>query len=173
MIWGAFVMLQTKRLILREPRATDLDDTFEMFSNPVAMRYWSTGPHENREVTKELLDRRIAHWQSAQTNFQIEMNGHCIGNAGNFGQDEIGFMLAQVHWRKGILTEAMTAIIPYLWTNTDHARLTADADPLNAASVGLLTSLRFVETHRAARTFFVNGIWSDSVYFSLARPEAD
>lgn len=79
-------------------------------------------------------------------------------------------MLAPSHWRQGIMQEAMRAIIPHLWTVTDHQSLTADADPNNAASVGLLTSLGFTETHRAKNTFCINGVWSDSVYLALQRP---
>jgi ribosomal-protein-alanine N-acetyltransferase len=98
------------------------------------------------------------------------MDGQVIGNAGNHVENEIGFVLHPNYWRKGIISEAMTAIIPHLWANTDHAELTADADPLNIASVGLLSSLGFTETHRAQNTFCINGVWSDSVYLALQRP---
>ncbi len=164
------MILKTKRLILRGPQPDDLNDMFDVYSNPEAMRYWSTAPHESPATTQDLLDRRIAAWASAPINFQIEMNGHYIGNAGNFAGDEIGFMLNPHYWRQGILTEAMTAIIPHLWDATDHTKLTADADPNNAASCGLLRSLGFQETHRAENTFCINDVWSDSVYFALPRP---
>ncbi|SLN12765.1 GNAT family N-acetyltransferase [Pseudooctadecabacter jejudonensis] len=163
-------MLKTERLILREPRAEDLDAMFAAYSDPQAMRYWSTPPHETPDVTQTLLDGRIAHWAKAQVNFQIELDGHYIGNAGNYARNEVGFMLQRQFWRQSILTEAMEAIVPYLWEVTDHDHLFADADPLNAASCGLLTSLGFHETHRAERTFCINGLWSDSVYFRLNRP---
>jgi ribosomal-protein-alanine N-acetyltransferase len=163
-------MLTTKRLILRGPRPEDLNDMFEVYSDPRAMKYWSTPPHPDASVTGDLLNRRINHWGTGPFNFQIEMDGRYIGNAGNFHQTEIGFMLHPDHWRQGIVSEAMGAIIPHLWAVTDHAELTADADPLNAASVGLLTSLGFVETHRAKNTFCINGVWADSVYFKLGRP---
>ena len=50
--------------------------------------------------------------------------------------------------------------------------LTADVDPDNAASIGLLKSLGFRETHRAERTMQIRGQWCDSVYFALRRGEA-
>lgn len=163
-------MLKTQRLTLREPCASDLDATFAIFSDPVCMKYWSTLPHEDPCVTKKLIDYRLSHWETAQTNFQIELNGELIGNAGNFGGNEIGFMLSREHWRKGYVSEAMNVIIPYLWDVTVHTKLTADADPNNAASVGLLTSLGFHETGRAKKTFNLGGVWSDSVYMALPRP---
>jgi ribosomal-protein-alanine N-acetyltransferase len=143
---------------------------FAIYSNSRAMQYWSTAPHESRTVTKRRLEWRLNDWTSRKTYFQIEMDGRLIGNAGNQVDNEVDFILHPNHWRKGIITEAMGAIIPFLWANTNHTALPPDADPLNTASVGLLTSLGFTETHRAKGTFCINGMWSDSVYLALPRP---
>ncbi|MFA8442579.1 GNAT family N-acetyltransferase [Yoonia sp.] len=162
--------LVTERLILRAAKQCDLMDLYAIFSDPRAMRYWSTPPHDSPARTQENLDRLIASAGRMLTYFVIEMDGRVIGTAGMHKADEVGFLLHPDYWRQGIVTEAMTAIIPYLFTVTNHAQLTADADPRNAASVGLLQSLGFRETHRAERTFCINGEWSDSVYFALQRP---
>lgn len=163
-------MLTTQRLILRGPREGDLDDMFAIFSEPRVMRFWSTAPHADKSVTQKMLEYRIPAFTANPRYFQIEKDGHVIGCAGNHKDDEVGFILHADHWHQGIITEAMGALVPDLWETTDHTRLTADADPLNAASVGLLTSLGFVETHRAKNTFCINGVWADSVYFKLDRP---
>lgn len=163
-------MIQTKRLILRAPRMDDLDAMFEVYSDSRAMKYWSTAPHADRSVTAQLLEKRLTAWDAAPLNFQIERDGRYIGNAGNFVKDEIGFILHPDHWRNGYLSEAMAAVIPHLWQITGHAQLTADADPDNTASIGLLTRFAFAETHRANRTFFFNDQWYDSVYFAMPRP---
>ena len=170
MLGGAYFMIFTERLILRGPQAGDLDDMFAIYSDPRAMQYWSTAPHESRAVAQRSLEWRLNDWHSRKTYFQIEMDGRLIGNAGNHVDNEVGFILHPDHWRKGIITEAMGAIILFLWANTNNTALTADADPLNTASVGLLTSLGFTETHCAENTFCINGVWSDSVYLALPRP---
>ncbi|MEJ6398714.1 GNAT family N-acetyltransferase [Yoonia sp. 208BN28-4] len=158
-------MLNTDRLILRGPRDADIDAMFATYSDPVAMRYWSTPPHANRDVTAADFIRRKADWDANKRNFQIEMDGVWIGNAGMFRDYEVGFMLSRVHWRKGIVSEAMGTIIPYLFDTINVPYMTADADPNNAASCGILRALGFHETHRAKDTFCINGVWSDSVYF--------
>lgn len=108
-------MLTTKRLTLRAPVMGDLDDMFAVYSDPRAMAYWSTAPHADPSVTQELLERRIPHWNTAgPLNFQIDLGGRYIGNAGNFRDTEVGFMLHPDHWRRGIVREAMSAIIPHL-----------------------------------------------------------
>lgn len=163
-------MLTTERLTLRSARTGDLTDLFAIFSDRRAMRYWSTAPHHSPEQTQENLDRLIANSQGTLTYFVIEMGGRVIGTAGMHKTDEVGFLLHPDYWQQGIMTEAMQAIIPYLFQVTDRGQLTADVDPRNAASVELLKSLGFVETHRAQNTFCIEGEWSDSVYFALPRP---
>ncbi len=162
--------LTTERLILRGAKQNDLMDLYAIFSDRRAMRYWSTPPHDSPERTQENLDRLIATAKRQLTYFVIEKDGRAIGTAGMHKTDEVGFLLHPDYWRLGIVSEAMGAIIPYLFAVTDHAQLTADADPRNAASVGILKSLGFRETHRAKNTFCINGEWSDSVYFALPRP---
>jgi ribosomal-protein-alanine N-acetyltransferase len=162
--------LHTKRLILRAARQSDLMDLYAIFSDRRAMQYWSTAPHSSPERTQQNLDRLIASGQDLLTYFVIEKDGRAIGTAGMHKTDEVGFLLHPDYWRQGIVSEAMNAIIPYLFDLTDHAQLTADADPNNAASVGMLISLGFHETHRAEKTFCIEGVWSDSIYFALPRP---
>ncbi len=162
--------LRTDRLLLRTARQNDLMDLYKILSDARAMRYWSTAAHDSPERTQQNLDRLIASAQIQLTYFVIEKDGRAIGTAGIHKTDEVGFILHPDYWRQGIVTEAMQAIIPYLFEVTDHAQLTADADPRNNASVGLLRSLGFQETHRAEKTFCINGEWSDSVYFALQRP---
>lgn len=163
--------LRTRRLILRAARQDDLQDLFAIFSDTRAMKYWSTAPHKTPERTQENLDRLIEAAQDRLTYFVIEMDGRAIGTAGMHKENEIGFLLHPNYWRQGIVTEAMVAIIPHIFATTDVTQLTADADPNNAASVGLLKSLGFQETGRAKDTYCIDGVWSDSVYFALQRAE--
>lgn len=71
------------------------------------------------------------------------------------------------HWGVGLAREALTTLIAHLFAthNTDH--LTAEVDPRNAASLGLLTRMGFVETHRAEKTLQWRDEWCDSVYLRL------
>jgi ribosomal-protein-alanine N-acetyltransferase len=166
------MQLTTDRLILRAPRADDLGAMHAIFSDPAAMKHWSTLPHADITETRALLDARIASFASAPTYFQIEKAGQLVGCAGLYRNDEVGFILHPAHWRQGIVAEAMQCIIPHLFATTDLPQLTADVDPQNKASLALLTRLGFHETHRASRTFLIGGIWYDSIYLALPRPKA-
>ena len=165
-------MLKTKRLILRTAQDTDLEDMFQIYSDPLAMKYWSTAPHTDRAQTQKKITIQSKAAQERLVYFVIEYERRVIGQCGMHGQNEYGFILHPDFWRQGIITEASDAVIPYLFETCDIDRLTADADPLNDASVGALISLGFKETHRAKNTFCINGVWSDSVYFELLRAQA-
>ena len=164
------MLLKTARLTLRGPRQTDLDAMFAIYSDPLNMRYWSTPPHADPSITQALLSAKIVSFASNPVNFILDLDGVMIGHAGMFRLWEVGFILHHPHHRQGYVREAMEVILPHIWATTPAEVLTADADPGNAASVGLLTNLGFHETHRAARTFCINGVWADSVYFALPRP---
>ncbi len=60
-------------------------------------------------------------------------------------------------------------MIAHLFTRHGMPALTAEADPRNDASLGLLARLGFQETHRAERTLLWGDEWCDSVYLSLTQ----
>jgi ribosomal-protein-alanine N-acetyltransferase len=164
-------MLSTKRLLLRGPQPSDLTATFAAYSDPMAMRFWSTAPHENIDVTHEKLAWRIDDFAKHPRNFEIILDGDWVGHAGMYRDFEVGFMLSRAHWRQGIISEVMHAIIPHLFETIRVPYMTADVDPLNDASCGILQKLGFHETHRAENTFCINDHWSDSVYYRLDPPK--
>lgn len=164
-------MIRTERLLLRRARMDDLDDLHRVFSDPRAMRYWSTLPHDHIDQTRDFLTGMIHAPTDTSADFVIERDGQAIGKAGSWSFEEIGFILHPDHWRQGIAHEALTAVIPYLFQTLPIARLFADVDPRNDASINLLTRLGFVETGRASRTFLLGDEWCDSVYLERTRPD--
>lgn len=159
--------LRTERLVLRKARPENLEDLHAIYSDPLVMRYWSTPPHDELAKTKRHLDRLIASSEPVVAYFVIERGGHAIGCAGVHMGDEIGFLLRSDHWQQGLMSEALTALIPYFFEVLHYPQLTADADPMNAASVATLRAAGFVQTGAAKNTYCVDGVWSDSVYFTL------
>lgn len=160
--------LVTKRLVLRRARESDLADLHDAMRRPEAMRYWSTPEHETLEETRVWLQRML-HPAHPSDDFVITLNGRVIGKAGSWKLPEVGYLIHPDHWGKGYATEAMTAVIAHLFATHDMDRLVAEVDPRNAASLGLLARLGFVETHREERTMQWRDEWCDSVYLALPR----
>lgn len=160
----------TDRLRLRRARPTDLDDLHAVLSHPLAMRFWSTPPHADREQTRAWLAGMIASPPELSDDFVVELEGRVVGKAGFYRLPDIGYILHPDVWGRGYATEALTAVVAHVFATRGVERLTADVDPRNAASLRLLDKLGFVETARASRTWLIGDEWCDSVYLALDRP---
>lgn len=161
----------TERLLLRRPRMDDLDAMFEIMSDPLAMRYWSTLPHASKEVTGPWLERMIARTEAGGEDFIIEHEGRVIGDVGAGRLPDFGFIIHPDYWGRGFATEASLACIAHIFRNAAATELRADVDPRNVASLRVLARLGFVETGRAERTFLLGDEWCDSIYLALPRPD--
>lgn len=168
----ADVVLVTPRLRLRRARPEDLDVFHAILSDPETMRWWSSEPHASLEQTREWLDAMIAAPEEESDDFVVELGGRAIGKAGCHRLPEVGYVLHRDFLGRGYATEAMAAVVRRLFASRPVARLTADVDPANAASIRLLKRLGFEETGRASNTWFIGGRWHDSVYFALDRARA-
>lgn len=163
--------ITTPRLILRRASGADLQAVHALLSDPRAMRYWSTPAHSTLDQSIDWLHRMIARPLTESDDFLIEKNGQVIGKAGAWMLPEIGYLIHPDHWRQGLATEALSALIPHLFTRHKIPHLIAEADPRNAASLALLARLGFTETHRAQNTMQWGDEWCDSVYLRLTRAD--
>ena len=161
----------TPRLRLRRARADDLEALHAVFTQPAAMRYWSTPPHTELQQTREWLDGMIASPAALSDDFIVEYQGVAIGKAGCWRLPSIGYILHPDRWGQGLAREALTAVVAHVFATRDIEAINADVDPRNEGSLKLLDRLGFVETHRAQRTWLVGEEWCDSIYLSLRRPE--
>lgn len=162
----------TPRLRLRRATAADAEALHAVFTEPAAMRYWSSLPHTDLQQTRGWLDGMIGSPPELSDDFIVECGGRVIGKAGCWRLPDIGYILHPDYWGQGLATEALTAVIGHVFATRDLDAIKADVDPRNAGSLKLLARLGFVETHRAQRTWLVGEAWCDSVYLALPRPRA-
>lgn len=158
--------IATPRLVLRRAAMDDLAAVHAMLSDAQAMRYWSSPPHETIDQSRTWLASMVEADPAESDDFLVERDGAVIGKLGCWRLPDIGFLLRSDCQGQGYAGEAMDAFLAYRRTR-DVPRLTADVDPRNAASIGLLTSRGFRETGRAENTWCIAGEWCDSVYFAL------
>jgi RimJ/RimL family protein N-acetyltransferase len=161
--------IRTPRLLLRRARIDDLAAIHAVLSDAQAMLYWSTPPHETIDQSRAWLASMIDVPPGENADFVIEHDGAVIGKAGCWRMPEIGFILHPDYWGRGLAREAVGAVIDHVFARFDIPAIIADVDPRNSASLTLLGSLGFVETHRAEGTIQVGDLWCDSVYLACAR----
>ena len=126
------VVLETERLILREWNENDLDDFFEYASNPDVGPRAGWNPHESKEVSQEILK----HFIDEKKTFAIvyKENNKVVGSLGveYYGLEEklsefflyqgrsIGYVLSKEYWGRGLMPEAVRAVIDYLFNELDY-----------------------------------------------------
>jgi RimJ/RimL family protein N-acetyltransferase len=147
----------------------DLEAMHAVLSDPLAMRYWSSPPHADREETSAWLERMIASPPQTSDDFVVEYEGNVIAKTGCWNVPEIGFILHPRAWGKGLAREAVAAVIERTFARFPIDAVEAETDPRNDACLALLAKLGFRELRRAQRTMRVGDEWVDSVYLSLPR----
>jgi RimJ/RimL family protein N-acetyltransferase len=155
--------IATERLVLRRARIEDVEPMHRIMSDPVAMRYWSTLPHESLETTADWV-RSMLDPPAGNDDFIVTLNGAAIGKMGAWQLPDFGYLLDPSHWGRGYAGEALAAFLAHRRRAGSYF-LTADTDPRNAASIRLLQRHGFRETGRAARTWLIGGQWFDSIYW--------
>ena len=158
--------VRTERLLLRRARSGDLEAMHRILSNPDAMRFWSTLPHDRLPQTEEWLRSMIEAPSGESDDFIVELDGAVVGKLGAWKLPEIGYLLDPAAWGRGYAYEALTAFIEHRRVR-GSTELTADTDPRNSASRRLLVKCGFQETGHAARTWLIGGQWCDSIYYRL------
>ena len=129
-------VIETKRLILRPFRQSDLRDFNEYASVPGVGEMAGWKHHETIEKTQEILDMFIKEDKTFAIVFK--KNNKVIGSLGveKYGLEdkltefngyygrEIGYVLSKEYWGKGIMPEAVGAVISYLFNDLNLDFLT-------------------------------------------------
>src|SRR5262245_22959919 len=157
----------TERLLLRRFRSADAEPLHAIFSDPAAMRFWSTAPHATLAQTVRFVGNTMAAQDAGTADeFVVLSRGAVIGKAGLWRANELGFIFAPSMWGQGFASEALRAIMARAaWRG--FVVLRADVDPRNARSLRLLQRLGFREVGSAQRTLQVGDDWVDSVYLEV------
>lgn len=138
--------LETERLLLRPFQQSDLYDFNEYASVEGVGEMAGWQHHETMEKSQEILDRFIAEDKTFALVWKE--NNKVIGSLGvekygaeerlseffNYQGREIGYVLSKAYWGKGIMTEAVNAVIAYLFTELDFDFLTCGYYDFNSQS---------------------------------------
>jgi len=158
--------IRTERLVLRRARAKDVEAMHAIMRDPLAMRYWSTPPHDDLAETERWIASTIEPGARPDDDFIVTFDGVVIGKLGAWKLPEIGFLIDPAYWGRGFASEALAAFVEHR-RRLGSTELTADVDPRNRSSMKLLKRHGFVESGRASGTWLVGEELCNSVYFRL------
>jgi ribosomal-protein-alanine N-acetyltransferase len=175
-----FPRLETPRLVLRQIQPEDAEAIFATFSDEQVMEFYGHLPHRSVEDSRELI-RQQHVWYAKREGIRwgITRKGEkrVIGSCGFYLFDldsqhaETGYELNRSFWRQGIMTEAMSAILTYAFTELSLHRIEAVVDDVNERSKGLLKKLGFTHEGTLRKRFYFRERFWDEHYFGLLRDE--
>ena len=100
-------------------------------------------------------------------------SGNLIGMAnftnfdrGAFQNARLGYKISHSSEGRGLMFEALSAALPYIFETYKLHRIEANYMPRNERSGRLLKRLGFIEHGRAPQYLQINGIWEDHILTS-------
>ena len=176
---GIFPILCTERLLLRELVPSDAPALFFLRTDPRVMEHIGRPrPAAIAEVEALIATIRKDREENNGITWAITLQGSqdLIGSIGYYRlkkehyRGEVGYMLHPDHWRKGVMGEALEAVVRCGFEQLGFHSIEAMTDPRNAASNGLLRKHGFVQEALFREDFFWNGQFLDTAVWSrLAR----
>lgn len=138
--------LDLERLILRALTQADLSDYHELTSDDAALKY-DYPAHQTIEESEEMLVKWHLSIPFGKYGVYHKKDAKIIGSVsirlGENADAYIGYTFNQNYWHKGYATEAVSALIQLVFTQTKLSPVLAEVDQENTASVSLLKRLGF------------------------------
>ena len=149
---NAYPALATKRLRLRQFRPSDLPGLHACFGDEEAMRYWNFPACKTESETErwlQVLAKTTSPYDYLAWAVAEKRGDGCIGMINYHHREarnarlEIGYILAPARQGRGLMTEAVEAIVAYCFDKLGVHRIEALIHPDNAASIRLVERLGF------------------------------
>ncbi len=177
--FSKFPVLETKRLRLRELRYEDGPDIYAYFNKDVAKYYdwWPASVTEGRGFVRYF---KTGYQEELSIRWAITLKptDTIIGSCGfsefyRFSRAELGYELSKDYWGKGIMKEALQAIIPFGFDEVGIHRIQASVFPENQASIHLLENLGFQKEGIFREYIYVKhrNVWEDCVILALLKSQ--
>jgi len=175
-----FTTLHTERLMLRAITPEVYDHIHTNLGNTELMEFLGLASAEDLAVEKEKYDKGYSTHNRTFMLFQlIDIGtGKIIGGCGfhtwypKHNRAEIGYDLRhEEDKRKGLMTEAVRAVLDYGFTEMQLHRVEALVADYNEASVRLLKNFDFTFEGTLREHYNVAGTMEDSDMYSLLKHE--
>ncbi len=178
-----FPVLETERLLLRRMTMDDAGFYLKHFSDPSIVSISAfEAPKDMVAAIAELREYCVdifTNDSGIRWGITLRNDPNLIGTLGfykwvkNARHAEIGYDLDATHRRRGIMTEALTAALDYIFNEVELNRVQALTDPTNTPSVRLLDKLGFTQEGVLRDYTYFRGKYLNDLLFSLLRREWD
>lgn len=178
----SFPILETARLRLRQIVPEDAAAWLAVNNHPEVIRYLIDFEHgttnlaEMREIIQWTLDI-FSQRSGIRWGITLKADSTLIGSCGfhlysrHHRCAEIGYELHHAFWRRGLMREAVTAMLNFGFARLNLHRVEATVTVGNQASAGLLHALGFTQEGTWRDKYFSRGQFYDVWQFGLLEGE--
>lgn len=178
-IFSVFPEINTEMLNLREIRQEDSESIYKLLSNLEVIKYDTFEPFTNIKQAEDMINWFSEVFTRKQAIFwgiSLKNNPEIIG----FCKCEIeipkvradfGYDLNPEYWNKGIMTEALSAIMKFTFNTLDVNRIEASVSTENIASIKVLEKLGFIKEGILRERSYWRGSCHDMIMFSILKKE--
>ncbi len=171
-----FPTLTTDRLILNQVRESDQEQMFIIRSHPVILEFLDRHPvNDIQQIIDHIQEIEQMLHENSGIKWAIRFKGSdkMIGDIGLWRMDkqhhrtEIGYSLIPDYHRKGIMSEAIGAVVKYAFDTLKFHSILANTHPDNKGSQSVLKKNGFVQEGYFTESYYFDGKYTDSAIFCL------
>lgn len=168
--------MRTARLLLRKYKITDSDNMFKNYAgDPRVTKFLSWKAYKKSEDILPFLEESIKDYDKESTyHWAIEFEGEIIGSISVLYVHElhynceVGYCIGHDYWNKGITSEALAAVIQYLFEEVGIHRIMAKHDVQNPASGEVMKKCGMTYEGRFKEYYLRHdGTYSDAIIYGI------
>jgi ribosomal-protein-alanine N-acetyltransferase len=173
-------ILTSDRLHIRPIRMTDAEDFFALKSDPEVTHPYGQDPYLSLAEAEAWVQQRILDYERSSSllwaitlkDEDVAIGSCCFWHFdSDFRCAELGYELRRAYWRKGIMSEALPAVISYGFEELGLHRIEACPLAGNTPSSDLLLKLGFRYEGKLRQRALFHGRFEDQLYYGLLMEE--
>ena len=170
--------LETERLILRKMVLNDAEAVFAYASNSEVSRYTLWEAHRSIEDSRAFLEFATQKYENGgepDWGIVYRGNGCLVGACGlvnweaEHARAEVGFVLSREYWGRGLMSEAVRAILRFGFERMNLNRIEARCIAENAASARVMEKAGMVYEGTLRQREYIKGAYRDIKLYAILK----
>lgn len=175
LLFEKFPQLMSQHYLLQNISHVKPENLLELYSHPEVIRYIDMPPLQSLKDAQKYLINATEYFNLQQKVIWAvcsKEQNNLLGVIRLYGINKehhyanIGFELNRNYWGKGIISESLTTVLNFLFSQVQFNRIEAQTFVGNQRSIKLLERLGFVNEGRLHQNFLINNHYEDSYMYA-------
>lgn len=179
-LFSSLPTLRTKRLTLRPVRMSDAADLYEYSKDPEVARHVLWDAHQSVGDSRGYLRYAVRQYRQdlpASWGIELKENHKLIGTIGfmwinrDHNSAEVGYSLAREYWNRGIMSEALSAVLNEGFMDLNLHRIEAQHEVDNPASGRVMVKCGMMYEGCVRGRLYNKGRYVDVALYAILRDD--